>query len=100
MEKLKQIFTDARKRDFYARWAVRLLILIGVVYLALLKDTSQKTVFVEPSANQTRIIVLDHIINEGLKTDSIIKTEYYEIPDYRGATADSLERLITDRYKK
>jgi hypothetical protein len=69
-------------------------------YVALLKDTSRETVFIGTSDSQARIIVLDHIINEGLKTDSIIKTEYYAIPDYNNATADSLERLITDRYKK
>jgi hypothetical protein len=69
MVKLKEIFADARKRDFYFRWAVRILILIGVVYLALLKDTSQKTVFVQPTAardslkiEQYKVQVLEKIL--------------------------------------
>lgn len=100
--KIKTILAEKLNMDGY-----RTVLIAGVficiilqVYLALIKDTSRETVFIEPNANQTRIIVLDHIINEGLKTDSIIKTEYYAIPDYGNATADSLQRIISERYKK
>jgi hypothetical protein len=69
MIKLKALFQDSRKRDFYFRWAVRILILIGVVYLALLKDTSRETVFVQPTAardslkiEQYKVQVLENIL--------------------------------------
>jgi len=100
MEKLKQLFADSRKVDLYARWTIRVFIFIGVAYLVFLKDTSRETVFIDQSPAMTRVIVLDHIINEGLKKDSIIQREYYEIPNYDGASSDSLKQLLTDRYKK
>jgi len=100
MDKLKKILEEKREIITIVRISMLTLILIGVAYIALLKDTSKQTIFTQPSVNSTRIIVLEHVINEGLKTDSIIKTEYYEIPDYSNATADSLQRLITERYKE
>jgi hypothetical protein len=100
MDKLKKILEEKSEVITIVRLSMLTLVLIGVAYTALLQDRSKETIFVQPTVNSTRVIVLDHIIKEGLKTDSIIKTEYYEIPDYSNASADSLEKLITERYKK
>jgi len=99
-DKIKAVFKDKRKVDFYARWTIRVALFVGVAYLVFLKDTSRETVFIDQSPAMTRVIVLDHIINEGLKKDTIIQIMYDEIPNYNGASSDSLKWLLTDRYKK
>lgn len=99
-EAILKLFKDKEALDHRLRWTVRLFLLIGVSYLVFFKQTYTETIFREQNENTTRIIVLEHIVDEALKTDSIIKTEYYAIPNYSNATADSLERLITERYKK
>jgi len=99
MERLKEIWNDSRERDFYLRWTVRVITLALVLYLALLKDRSKETIFVQPNAANERIIVIDHIIIEANQKDSIIKSKYEGI-DYRGADADSLHAVITNYLKR
>lgn len=95
-DKIKNIFSDKRVVFLNIRWAVAFACMF---YLIFLKDTSTKTVFVEPDSNTQRIIILDHIINEVDKKDTIIQIMYDEIPNYSGASVDSLEREIARRYR-
>lgn len=99
MTALKELFKDKRRLEAYVKWVVRILLLIGITYLSLIKDTSQKTVFVQTDPKEQRVIVLDHIITEANKNDSIIQIRYYEIPTYDHATADSLYRYISGGLK-
>jgi hypothetical protein len=99
MERLRALWNDERKRDFYLRWMVRVITLALVLYVALLKDRSKETIFVQPNAANERIIVIDHIIVEATEKDSIIQRKYETI-NYSGADADSLHAVITNYLKR
>jgi hypothetical protein len=99
MDKLKAIWKDSRERDFYLRWMVRIITLALVLYVALLKDRSRETIFVQPNAANERIIVIDHIIVEATEKDSLIQSKYESI-NYSGADADSLHAVITNYLKR
>lgn len=100
MERIKLFFKDTRKLDFYARWTVRIILVIGVTYIALLKDTSKETVFVKPTEAERTIIVLDHEIIELTKKDSILTTRTHEINNNIDSwSADSVELYIAEYIK-
>lgn len=100
----KKLLANGAEIDFYARWAVRIILVIGVTYIALLKDTSKETIFVHDEQRNDsiydRLIIVDHIIDGANYKDSIINIRYYEIPDYSNATSDSIHDLITESLNK
>lgn len=94
MERIKKILEEKNEIITIARLSMLTLVLIGVAYIAFLKDRSRETIFVHPDAATERIIVIDHIIIEANANNEIIQRKYESI-NYRGADADSLHRVIT-----
>jgi len=95
MKAILEKFKDARKRDFYLRWLVRVLILVGVVYLTLFKDTSRETIFVQPDAARDTVVIIDYQLIEVNKRDSVIKYKYHETIKSNDTLADdSLRQSI------
>lgn len=102
IENFKNLLKDARKRDFYARWFVRLALFFGVMYLVFLKDTSRETVFVAHESYRDTLTILDYQLIEVNKRDTIIKQHKYEIIERNRAMPDdslraSIIRAIESR---
>lgn len=73
IEKIKAIFKDSKKIDYYARWFVRLFIFTGVMYLVFFKEVTTITEFEEQSESVKDIWLIDYRIIEYKRNDSIIK---------------------------
>lgn len=92
---------NSRKVDFYARWAIRLLLFIGVAYLVFFKDVKTVTQFTEPSARHDSLVVIDYRIIEHRRNDSIIKViKHEEIQRVDSLPDDSLRAYILRTIKR
>lgn len=78
-KKVKSIFLDGGKIDNYARWFVRIMLLIGIAYLVFFNDAKTITVFNETTKRDSVIIVIDHQIIEKQKEYLKIREKRYEV---------------------
>lgn len=101
LTKIKAITADSRKVDFYARWAVRLLLFVGVAYLVFFKDAQKETIFIPQENYHDTLTVLDYQLIEVTRRDSVIKVHKYEIITRNDSLPDdSLKQSILRAIKR